>query len=68
MFLRFKDIVVNTEQITSIRVYEDAKNYQTGKLKNYINVYFSGEDKETIEFDSKEELHEFLEYLQIQNI
>lgn len=68
MFLRVNNTIINTDQITSIRVQEDEKDYPSGKIQNYINVYFSEDDKEKLVFETKEKLREFLEFLQIRNV
>lgn len=68
MFLRVNDTIINTDQITSIRVHEDEKDYPSEKIQNYINVYFSDDDKEKLVFETKEKLREFLEFLQIRNV
>lgn len=68
MFLRHKDIVINTDTITSIKITENSKHLSTGKMLNYLVFHFSGEDKETFYFDTNEQLREFLEHFQIRNV
>lgn len=65
MFIRVKNVVINTSQVTSIHVYKNTKDFTTSNLKNYITVHFSGDDKERIDFDSDEKLEEFLREFQI---
>lgn len=65
MFIRVKNIIINSDQITSIHVYKNSKDFATSSLKNYITVHFSGDDKERIDFESDEKLEEFLSGLQI---
>jgi len=65
MLVRVKNTIVNTDQITTISVHEDEKHIGTGKLSNYIVVYFSGDDRERLDFESSEELNLFLNRIKV---
>jgi hypothetical protein len=68
MFIRVKDTVINTEQITSVYVYKDSKDFATSATKNYAIVNFSGDEREKLDFDSSDDLDKFLTHLQIKQI
>lgn len=65
MLVRVKNTVINTDQITTIGIHEDERYMGTGKLSNYIMIYFSGDDKERVDFESKEELNLFLSQIKV---
>lgn len=65
MLVRVKNTIINTDHITTIAIHEDEKSMATGKLSNYIMIYFSGDDKERVDFESKEELNLFLTQIKV---
>lgn len=65
MLVRVKNTVINTDQITAIKIHEDEKYMGSGKPSNFIMVHFSGEDKERVDFDSNEQLRMFLSKIEV---
>ena len=68
MFIRVKDTVINTEQITSVHVYKDSKDFTTSAIRNYVVVNFSGDEQDRLDFNSSDDLNKFLAHLQIEQI